>query len=75
MEIIKLKEEQIKLLEFSIKKNNDAEVAFQEASHLLRISNNEIWDTIKKMFPKKVIRKGHCDWKHKEIVLVDVEDI
>lgn len=69
MEIIELNAEQIKFLDPLIEKNRDAQVAFLQASYLLKQTNKEIWDTIKKIFPEKEFLKGDVNWENKEIII------
>ena len=71
MEIIKLTDKDMKYLKDTIESNQDAQVAFNQASYLLRTTNDEIWSTIHKLFPEKKIKKGKLSLKEKEIIILD----
>jgi hypothetical protein len=73
MELIKLTDENIKMLEAAVEKNKIAQVAFQQASYLVKKTKDEIWDIIAKMFPNKIIKKGELKWEEKEILLIKEE--
>ncbi len=69
MEIIKLTNEQVKYLTETVERNYIAKAAFQEASFLIRKTNQEIWNIIKKLFPDKTIERGELNWEDKEIII------
>lgn len=71
MKIIKLTEEQIKILEGSKKAVDTARNFFEEAGSMLSIRKDELWARIKEMFPEEKTIKEYLLETHELVVSED----
>lgn len=59
---IKTNKEHYDHLDALTERNNDAHIAFKEASHLIKETNKALWDFLNNAYPDLVLHE--CTYKH-----------